>query len=241
MRAAERFVSWIPLVAAVLAAALGTALGVWQMNRAEEKRELKERYERLARDAPVTVSSAALRAADVELRRVRAHGTFEPQYAVYVDNRVLNGVPGYHVIMPLRVGAGRHVLVNRGWIAGLPDRSRLPEVRTPREPVEVAGVAVVPGRQVYELSSRVIEGRVLQNLTIERYRQVYPLDIQPFVIRQDNTLEDGLVRVWDPPDLGIERHYGYATQWFLLAATALVFYLVTHVRRSRKTEEEKHD
>lgn len=239
MPGVDRRARWVPLVAAAAAAALGVTLGMWQLSRAHEKRDLQQRYEKLSRDAPVAVSAAELRASDVQLRRVRAHGMFEPRYAVYLDNRVMRGVPGYHVVMPMRVGEERYVLVNRGWVPGLPDRSRLPEVRTPSGSVEVNGVAMVPSKQPYELSAQVMQGRVWQNLTIERYRQAYPLPIQPFVIRQDSALDDGLVRNWDPPDFGIERHYGYAVQWFLLAATALAFYLVTHVGRSRKTGNEK--
>ena len=83
------------------------------------------------------------------------------------------------------------------------------------------------------MSDQVTEGRIWQNLTIERYRSAMPLSIQPFVIRQDSALDDGLVREWDPPDFGIERHYGYAFQWFGLAATIVVFYAVTQFRRNR--------
>jgi cytochrome oxidase assembly protein ShyY1 len=54
-----------------------------------------------------------------------------------------------------------------------------------------------------------------------------PLKIQPFVIRQESTVDDGLIRAWDPPDFGIEKHYGYAFQWFALAATLFGFYAVT--------------
>jgi len=226
--------AWIPLVAAVLAAALGVALGTWQVSRGHQKRDLQSQYEQLSRDAPVTVSTAEVRASDVELRRVRAHGMFEPRYAVYVDNRLLRGVPGYHVVMPLRLSDQRYVLVNRGWVAGRPDRSQLPEVRTPGGAVDVSGIATVPPKHPFELSSNVEEGRVWQNLTVERFQKAYALPIQPFVIRQDSALDDGLVREWEPPDFGIERHYAYAVQWYLLAATALVFYGVTHVRRRRK-------
>lgn len=230
---------WIPPIAAVLVAALGIALGTWQVGRGHQKRDLQARYEQLARDAPVTVSADEVQASDVELRRVAAHGVFEPRYAVYLDNRVLHGVPGYHVVMPLRVADRRYVLVNRGWVAGLPDRSRLPEVRTPGGPVDISGIATVPARRPFELSSQVMEGQVWQNLTMERYRQAYGLPIQPFVIRQDSALDDGLKREWEPPDFGIDRHYAYAVQWYLLAATALVFYGVTHVRRRRKNGNEK--
>jgi surfeit locus 1 family protein len=125
------------------------------------------------------------------------------------------------------------------WVAGTRDRNRLPEVKTPAEPVVISGMALVPGKRFLELSGKIEEGKVWQNLTIERYREAMPIAIQPFVIQQDRegAPEDGLVREWDPPDLGIDRHYGYAFQWFALAVTILVFYLVTHVKR--KTEKKE--
>jgi surfeit locus 1 family protein len=229
----ERRWRWVPLVAVAVVAALCASLGVWQLGRAHEKEALRQRYETLGRDSPVQVSSAAVPAKDVELRRVVARGTFDPRYTVLIDNRVLHGVPGYDVVTPLCPSSARCVLVNRGWVAGLPDRSRLPQVRTPEGIVEVAGTAVVPSKRFLELSSQVVEGKVWENLTIERYRDAYALPIQPFLIRQDSALADGLVREWPPLDYGIEKHYGYAFQWFALAATAIVFYGIVHVRRRR--------
>jgi len=128
------------------------------------------------------------------------------------------------------------VLVNRGWIAANPERSVLPALKTPEGAVEITGLAVTPSRRFVELSSRVVEGKVWQNLTLERYRDAFPLALQPVVIQQESPLDDGLVREWDAPDLGVDKHRGYAFQWLALALTILVFYLVTHVRR-RATEE----
>ncbi len=97
--------------------------------------------------------------------------------------------------------------------------------------MEVTGLAVVPTRRFLELSDRAPEGPVWQNLTIDRYRQAFRYALQPVVIQQDSPLDDGLAREWDPPNVGVDMHYGYAFQWFALALTILVFYLVTHVRR----------
>ena len=171
-------------------------------------------------------------AKDVEWRRVTARGRFEPRYGVLIDNRIHHGVAGYHVVMPLAIGSGkRYVLVNRGWVAGNPDRTRLPEVRTPDAAVEITGIAITPSRRFVELSDHVAEGKVWQNLTLERYRKAFPIALQPVVVQQESPLDDGLVREWDPPNLGVDMHYGYAFQWAALAATLLVIYLVTHVRR----------
>ena len=232
---------WITTLAAAAGVALTLSLANWQLNRAHEKEALAARLEVLAKDAPVLLPAAEMKAQEVEWRRVIARGRFEPRYGVLIDNRIHHGVAGYHVVMPLEIGGTggrRYVLVNRGWIAGNPDRSRLPEVRTPDAAVEITGLAIVPSRRFLELSSRAVEGKVWQNLTLDRYREAFPIAVQPVVIQQESPLEDGLVREWDPPNLGVDKHYGYAFQWLALAATVLVFYLVTHVRR--RLPEEAH-
>ncbi len=225
-----------PLIAAILGIAITVSLGNWQLGRAAQKRDLKLRIETLSAQPPLKVSGVERPPEELELRRVEARGVFDPRHTVFVDNRIRRGVPGFHVVTPLKLaGSERHVLVNRGWVAGTPERSRLPQVRTPEGELTVQGMATVPGKRVFELSQNVMEGRIWQNLTIERYRQAVPISIQPFAIRQDSELEDGLVRDWDPPDFGIDRHYGYAFQWFALAATILVFYAVTRYRRFSKS------
>ena len=236
-----------PRLVTTLAAAAGIALTLalagWQLNRAHEKEGRAARLDALAKDPPIALSVAEARAVDLEWRRVTARGRFEPRHAVFVDNRIRRGVAGYHVIMPLEIGstsggASRYVLVNRGWIAGNPDRAKLPEVKTPDVIIEITGLATVPSHRFLELSSRAAEGKVWQNLTLDRYREAFPIAVQPVVIQQESPLEDGLVREWDPPNLGVDKHYGYAFQWLALAATLLVFYLVTHVRR--RLPEEAH-
>lgn len=232
-----KFSPWT-LLAALIAIALTLALGNWQLRRGDEKVELAARADKRAREPAIQVSTRELAASEVEWRRVEARGTFEPQHAVLLDNRVHHGTVGYQVVMPLRLGDGsRYVLVDRGWTAGSRDRTRMPEVKTPRETVTVRGRAIVPSVRFLELSKNVAEGPVWQNLTIDRYREAKGIPIQPFVIEQDpeDALADGLVRKWEAPDFGADKHYGYAFQWFALSALILVFYLVTHVRRKRAT------
>lgn len=233
--APERRSGLWPLAASLLGIIAALALGNWQLDRASQKRELKARFDAQAAQPPINVSAAELAAGDVDLRRVQARGMFDPRYTIFIDNRIHGGVPGYEVITPLRLGeSDRHVLVNRGWTARTPDRAQLPQVRTPAQPVTLTGVAVIPRPRTLELTDAVMEGRIWQNLTIERYRSAIPIAIQPFVIRQDSVLDDGLVREWPAADFGIDKHYGYAFQWFALAATILAFYALTRYRRTRE-------
>lgn len=217
--------------AAAAGIALTLALGNWQLSRAHEKEALAARLAQLSRDPPVSLSAEPMEAEDLEWRRVTVRGRFEPRFAVFIDNRIRRGAAGYHVVMPLDIGGGRYVLVNRGWVAANPDRARLPGIRTPAGSVEITGLAVTPSRRFLELSGQFSEGRVWQNLTLERYRQAFPIALQPVVIEQESPLDDGLAREWDPPDVGVDRHYGYAFQWLALAATILVLYVAIHLKR----------
>ena len=238
MKLPDRRSAFWPTLATAVGVAITLALGIWQLDRAAQKRDLKARFETQAAQPPIHVGGEALSAEGMDMRPVEARGVFEPAHAVFIDNRIHRGVPGYHVVMPLKVeGAQRYVLVNRGWIARPALRSELPAVRTPTAPVTISGTAVVPKPAAFERMDRVVEGRIWQNLTIPRYVSATPIAVQPFVVRQDSALDDGLVRAWPAPDFGIEKHYGYAFQWFGLAATLAIFYAVTqyrsHKRRTR--------
>ena len=180
----------------------------------------------------VSVGAAPLASDDILLRSVEVRGEFEPKYTVFVDNRLYQHQPGYHVATPLRIaGSKRYVLVNRGWVAAGRDRS-LPVVETPAGEQLVKGTAVTYSEKFMELSTKVAEGNVWQNLVFERYRQATGLDLQPFVIQQDSAVDDGLKREWKRPDLGRNTHLAYAFQWYALSFAIFIYYLVTHVKRS---------
>ena len=221
-----------PTLAATAGVVLTIALGNWQLGRGHDKAALAQRIAEANRDAQIELSQTEATADDVAWHRVEVRGRFEPKYAVLIDNRILHGVVGYHVVMPLRIDGGdRHVLINRGWVAATASRDTLPQIKTPAEAVRIVGLATVPSKRYLELSNQVAEGKVWQNLTLERYRAAMPLALQPVVIQQENEIDDGLKREWSAPDLGIDKHYGYAFQWFAMAAAIVIIYLVCNVRK----------
>ena len=223
-----------PTLAAIAGVAATVALGNWQLGRGQDKAALAQRIAAANRDAQIELSQTEARAEDVAWHRVEVRGRLEPKYAVLIDNRILHGVVGYQVVMPLRINAGeRHVLVNRGWVAATGSRDILPQIKTPPEEVLIAGLATVPSKRYLELSKQVAEGNVWQNLTLERYRAAMPIALQPVVIQQESEIDDGLKREWSAPDLGIDKHYGYAFQWFAMAAAIVIIYLVCNVRKRK--------
>ena len=222
-----------PTLAAIAGVVATVALGNWQLGRGHEKAALAQRIDTASHDAPIGLSGAEVRADDVVWRRVEVSGRFEPKYAVLIDNRIVRGAVGYYVVMPLKIeGSERYVLVNRGWVAGTGSRGTLPQIATPAQTVGITGLATAPSKRYLELSTKTVEGNVWQNLTLERYRATVPIALQPVVIQQDSKLDDGLVREWSAPDLGIDKHYAYAFQWFVMAAAIVIIYIACNVRKN---------
>lgn len=223
---------WVPSLAAAAFIALTIALGNWQTRRAEEKLEAGRMLDEAARGPVLQVPPARVGSAGFERRRVAARGTFVAGDTFFLDNKVMHGAVGYHVVTPLRLeSGGMHVLVNRGWIAA-GDRSRLPDVPLPEGVQTIEGVAVVPGTRFLELAPEAESGSLRQNLVLPREEKRLALSLQPFVIEQTSDARDGLVRAWERPDSGVERHRGYALQWYSFAALAAVLYVALGFKRT---------
>jgi surfeit locus 1 family protein len=223
----------LPTLAAVAAVVVTALLGNWQLNRAGEKAQLQQRIDRAASQPPRVIGAEPVHAAEVDYFRVEASGEFKADGTVYVDNRIRAAVPGYEVITPLRIGASsRYVLVKRGWVPAGPSRNQLPKVATPAGTVTVEGLALPGNPRLFELSTQVQAGALWENVTVDRYRKAYALDLQPIIIQQHSNVDDGLVRDWNRPDAGIDRHRAYALQWFSMCIAIILIYIVLNVRRA---------
>ena len=52
--------------------------------------------------------------------------------------------------------------------------------------------------------------------------------------RAASATTDGLLRQWPAPDTGLQKHYGYAFQWFSLSVLTLGLYVWFQVIRPRR-------
>jgi len=225
----------LPTLAALFFFVLTLSLGNWQSGRADTKRELQARYDAAVREAPIHLGSDLLDHDSVLYRKLEVEGVFDDAHTILIDNRVLNGVAGYHVLTPLRIQGGKaYILVNRGWVATGRSRDRVPAPPTPPGVVRLEGMAVDPQTRYFELSDTPPQGRVWQNLDFDRYVKATRLPLQTVLLLQTSEQADGLQRSWPRPDTGVESHVSYAFQWYSLAATLVVLWLIINIRRFRE-------
>ena len=132
---------------------------------------------------------------------------------------------------PLKLrGSSSHVLVNRGWVEAGKSREALPEVSTPAGEVRVEGLALDRLPKVLVLEDP--KGKLRQSVDVDAYAAETGLRLEPRVIEQHSDLPDGLARDWLPRGAGVEKHEGYALQWYSLAALAVILLVVLSFRKN---------
>ena len=233
----------VVLLAAVLGAAGTARLGFWQLDRAAQKIALQTALAaRRALPALPTAALASASAQDPALvaeqhhRLITLEGRWLAVHTVYLENRQMNEVPGFYAVTPLLLGDGTAVLVQRGWLPRDPaDRTRITAPPPPTGAARVRGrIAPAPGR-LFEFD-KAAAGLIRQNLNIAAFARETGLVLRPVTVVQEDAPGqplDGLKRQWLQPAAGVEKHHGYAFQWFALSALITGLYVWFQIIRPR--------
>ena len=168
-------------------------------------------------------------------KHLELRGEFLERYTVLIDIKVNRGRAGYHVVQPLRLADGRHVLVNRGWVAAPLHREHLPHLRTPSGPHVIEGKVLDHFPRANAPAGAMPEGRVWQNVEVTTFAVWSGLQLEPYVLEQHSPMADGLARNWPRADAAVGKHEGYALQWYSLAALSALLCVALCIRRERKS------
>lgn len=251
MRGFKLDLEWrITLFTLLLAPAL-IALGFWQLERADEKRELETRWAQRQSEAPVALD--ALRSVSPEslaYRRVALQGEFLSEHYLLLDNRMYRGRFGNEVIGLFALAdSNQVVLVNRGWVPSDPARLSLPDVPEPGATGTLTGHLYVSPGTPYLLGEQLFQPPwpvLIQAVEIEALRplvaSVTEAELYPWLVRIDSQQAAALTADWPVVNASPEKHQGYAVQWFTMAAVLLLFFLLRSSNLSqlltRKTKED---
>jgi surfeit locus 1 family protein len=245
----------IATLSALVVIGIGCSAGIWQLNRAEQKIRLGES---LASKLAMPVLNANTSDLSLEFateRRITARGGFLKEEAVWLENRprpIPEGISnaaqaGFYLMMPLMLEGQKKVLwINRGWAPrNNLNRVELPIISTPDTTVVIDGVGFPHPGRVYELGRQteaVSKPRIEQNFDLNKEAKLHQWEQLPFILRESSSSKsDGLVRNWPLPTNGVDRHYAYAFQWFALASTGFLFWLITGLLKYRRERVSNGD
>ena len=219
---------WLLTAAALLVAGVTFSLGQWQLRRAAQKQNLQLAIEAQSNLSVLNAQDLAHPNTVTESvhRRAILKGFWRPEHTVFLDNRQMNGKSGFIVITPLALdGTGQIILVQRGWAPrSFASRTALPEIQTPLGPVTVSGRIAPSPSKLYEFKGAE-SGRIRQNIDVKVFSREIALPLMAVSMVQLGPANEGLLRDWAAPNVGIDKHYGYAFQWFGLCLLTVGLYI----------------
>lgn len=212
---------WLILTLLVVAAFCRLAL--WQLDRADEKRIIQAS---LSQQGRLPFSEAG----QEPWIPVMLQGHYL-EHTVLLDNQLANGVAGYEVLTPLQIQNGDIVVVNRGWVAlkgdVLPVAAQQFTLHGVTAPHRAAGMRMGP----VQVATREDGLKVVNYPTFSDWSEWLGKPVLDITVWLDADQPYGFRREWKPQPMAAEKHLAYAVQWFALAITVFIVYLVLTIRR----------
>lgn len=231
----------VPTLVTLLLLPIFIRLGFWQLDRAEQKRELQQNYAQRSELPSFRLEANVGASEELEYRRVFVRGEFDSAHQILIDNKVHKGKVGYYVITPLKMaGSDQYILINRGWVAAGPRRDKLPSIDVPATYVTIHGVLVMARRDIFMLgdTNREESGWPArwQWLDTKEFKKETNYRVYPFALLMDGDAPHGYVREWGKVNLDPDRNTSYAMQWFSFAVLLVIIYIVVNLKK--KTEDK---
>ncbi len=219
----------------VVAAAIGAVcvrLGIWQLDRLEQRRAVNAAIVAGLAGAPLSPAAISALSSTVDTRQlmwrpIRLAGVYDPANEVLLYGRPLEGRAGDHVLTPLVLDDGSAVVIDRGWVpfdpaAAVPLRGT---AAPPTGRIVVDGVIMPPEDPGGDAEVR--DGRVVRlgRVDLSRLASQLPYEVAPVAVllrSQEPGQLAALPRVVAPPVPDEGPHLSYAFQWFTFAAVAVI-------------------
>lgn len=218
---------------------LSLALGVWQVERREWKKDILDRIA-INQAAPPLTLDELLRGNPLrhEYGWVKLAGTFDHDREFFLAARSLKNKVGLQVVTPFKTDDGKVVLLDRGWI---PQEKKAAGARAAGQiagRVELKGIVRRNQERRQFAPENVPDKNVWFHVDVPLMRRMAgaPPDanLDTFFLEADTAPNPGGVPVGGQTRLEIPNdHLKYAITWFLIALTLVGVYLVYHWETGR--------
>ena len=226
----------IPAVLIVATIAFLASLGLWQLDRANEKRAIEASIQK-ANTGIVELISDENRLLEKEYYQVRLKGQYLNNKQFVYDNQIIDQVSGYYVLTPFKLeNQSGTIVINRGFIPWNGDREKLADISIEKIKSEIKVQISKPIKRI-ELKSSEISNNfptLIQAVDLVKMSEIAGVNFSSMVGLLDASMDDGFVRKWEPYTGSIEKHIGYAIQWFLMAIVLGIIGIRIAIKQRKK-------
>jgi surfeit locus 1 family protein len=219
--------NWKLAVLALVFFCLFTALGVWQVKRANQKKILLKSFTERTAHAPLSAQDLSY-STDWRFYRIQLQGRFDNTHTFLLDNKIRDGKIGYEVYTPFKA---KHLatllLIDRGFVPIGINRQTLPAIKAIEGEVTINGLLNLPPtyaaqKELYETLNWPLR---VEFINLSLLANVLNKQLFPYLISLNPEDPAAYPIKWQITVMGPERHMGYAVQWFALALTLLVLFV----------------
>ena len=226
----------IPSILIVATIVFLTSLGFWQLDRANEKRAIEASIQK-ANTGIVELITDENRLLEKEYYQVRLKGQYLSNKQFIYDNQIVDQVSGYYVLTPFKLeNQPSAIIINRGFIPWNGDREKLADVSIKKTKSEIKVQISKPIKRI-ELKSSEISNNfptLIQAVDLVKMSEIAGVNFSSMVGLLDASMDDGFVRKWEPYTGSIEKHIGYAVQWFLMAIVLGIIGIRIAIKQRKK-------
>ena len=212
------------------------SLGFWQLDRADEKRGIEASI-KLANTGSVELIKDEEVLENKEYYEVRLQGKYLSDKQFIYDNQIVDQVSGYYVLTPFALeGQSKAILINRGFIPWNGRRDKLADIVIGQETREIkVQISKSIKRMELKPSEVGIQFPVLiQSIDLQDMADRAKVDFSSVIGLLDASASNGFIRKWEPYTGSIEKHIGYAVQWFLMALVLAIIGIRIAIKQRQK-------
>ena len=219
------------LIFAIIFVPITISLGIWHIERANEKKLIIANYDKLLVSAPIALQKNQMLN---NWQPIETTGTYEDTI-VYEDNAINNGKAGFKVYHLFRNDDGTFIFIHRGFIERNLIKNNLPEVEIPTEKKSIYGTTLFKQNNTFVKNIEESDSRIIQefntSLLIERYPMLKDKYLHPFLFNLDIRDVNKYQPIEKPVNMTASKHIGYAIQWFGLCAALIILTIYAYRRK----------
>ena len=209
----------VPSILILATIAFLVSLGFWQLDRADQKRTIEASIQK-ANTGVVELIINQNELLNKEYYEVRLQGSYIGDKQFIYDNQIVDQASGYYVLTPfVLTGQSNAIMINRGFIPWNGRRDQLDDIAVDSAFREVKIQVSRPIKRI-ELKTSDISNQfpvLIQAIDFDVIEEISSTSFVDVIGLLDPSSDDGFVRKWEPYTGSIEKHIGYAIQWFLMA------------------------
>ena len=219
------------LIFAIIFVPITISLGLWQIERANEKKVIISNYDKLLVSTPITLQKEQPLENWQPIETVGAY----QDLVIYEDNAINSGKAGFKVYHLFQNGDGTFIFVHRGFIERNLIKNNLPRIDTPLRKKNIKGTALFKQNNTFVKNIEESDIRIIQefntSVLIERFPILKDRYLHPFLFNLDVRDADKFQPIEKPVNMTASKHIGYAIQWFGLCAALIILTIYAYRRK----------